>query len=260
MLLLAAWIGTQGCGRVGYERALAEDGGVGAQDAVAATTCMDVCPGSCAGETCQIDCAAGECVNEVVCPPGLPCIVHCVGDNSCVNGVSCGDATSCVVTCESLNSCAAGVGCGNVVGSCDVTCSAMSACGTGVQCEGASVCNVECTGDSAAARLSAERVPVTCSAATETLAMVASDALVRARATPVAPGKIARTARSALLARHVLAVVLLVRARPQAAMSARDATCLVHICCTSASSRWCICPVVMRGLQAPCPGNTRSKP
>ena len=137
-LVVAATIACFGCGRVGYEPA------PGARvDATATARCADFCPFACVGEVCQ--CTGDTCGQRIVCAPGVPCMIDCVGENACVGGVSCGDATSCVVNCQSQSSCASGVSCDNAA-TCDVTCSALGACGSGVTCDSAAECNVTCTG------------------------------------------------------------------------------------------------------------------
>src|SRR5688572_5500987 len=58
------------------------------------------CPTACsfchADGTCQIDCGTGECGDGVVCPPGLPCIVNCIGSAACETGlIDCTEALTC---------------------------------------------------------------------------------------------------------------------------------------------------------------------
>jgi hypothetical protein len=123
----------------------ASDGGVGDAGLEAAAplapSCSEVCPDACdSGKPCSRTCK--NCTG-IVCPPGLPCEVHCTLDGGCVD-IDCGEASSCKVTCADPNSCN-GVRCDGP--SCTVMCPKSNACQGVTQMGGAS--NVLTCGDNA---------------------------------------------------------------------------------------------------------------
>lgn len=182
--LALAWAAS-GCGRIGYEAAAeGEDAGPGTADGEVATgdagrgaengdaapapteECEDVCvDGHCEGDRCVIDCTGGDCIDEVECPPGIPCEVDCSAVGACSGGVDCGSASTCEVKCSAKDSCIGGVDCrgggacqvecsgrdscvGGIVcggGACEVECSSQGACVGGVECGDACRCGVSCT-------------------------------------------------------------------------------------------------------------------
>ena len=66
--------------------------------------------GKCDGGWCVLDCpTSGSCQGSpVVCPTGIPCDVHCRGDNSCNRGVDCTRASACAINCTGTPSCQGG--------------------------------------------------------------------------------------------------------------------------------------------------------
>jgi hypothetical protein len=62
---------------------------------------------------CNSGCDAGAClititnptVAPVTCPPGFPCVVHCLGLNVCRSAISCASGQPCKVLCEGNPAC-----------------------------------------------------------------------------------------------------------------------------------------------------------
>ncbi|HET6611923.1 MAG TPA: hypothetical protein VFG83_08050 [Kofleriaceae bacterium] len=140
MLTLAAL----GCGRIGYDN-----------DPVIA--CQDMCPGTCDGAVCVLECGDG-CLEGIECPPGIACRVNCESSGSCLGGVDCTQASSCEVICQGNGSCLGGIACG--LGPCNVSCMGSRSCTGGVECGDACACDVECSGASSC--LGRESCPAGC--------------------------------------------------------------------------------------------------
>jgi hypothetical protein len=122
----------------------APDGAIAAD---AAFVCPAVCTGGCAAGSCRIVCTSGAKCAKVICPPGLPCVVNCTGNDACTQGVDCTQATSCSVKCDtSANPQDPGacrnVDCGGTT--CAVTCTGEKACQQRLSCTGTTKCTFDC--------------------------------------------------------------------------------------------------------------------
>jgi hypothetical protein len=100
--------------------------------------------GRCSEGTCNFDClAAGSCTtDQILCPDGYPCEVHC-GARSCRENVVCAEGQPCKVVCDGVASCASEVICQGV---CSVTCSGARSCRGGIG-GAVELLELECSGD-----------------------------------------------------------------------------------------------------------------
>jgi hypothetical protein len=117
-----------------------------------APSCPTICSNGCNGGVCQINCSsANNCTSPVNCPPGLPCIVMCIGVGGCQQKtINCPPSHGCSLVCDedSANLCSnALLNCG--AGSCDLSCGPNSgACGGVVQTCGPNACTQSCDSSS----------------------------------------------------------------------------------------------------------------
>lgn len=109
----------------------------------------DVRPFSCGDFGCVLECAAGECTEDLTCPAGRPCAIQCSGEGSCTGSIDCTAATSCSIGCTGDGSCRGRITCGG--GPCDVDCAGPESCAQGVDCKAACACDLTCDGTGACA-------------------------------------------------------------------------------------------------------------
>jgi len=125
--------------------------------------CGGDCPGTCEPDgTCHIFCGRGgegggggggllpgeeppPC-GAVTCPAGIPCYVHCLGQDSCEQPVDCAQATACRIDCTDDRACAGQLTCGT--GACEIHCDGSDSCGGGLDCQDSCFCDLSCQGDS----------------------------------------------------------------------------------------------------------------
>jgi len=124
-----------------------EDGTPGADGGADAFLCPKVCD-ECIAGVCVFVCRRpNDCANRIVCPPGVPCRIHCDGKDSCGGGVDCTAATGCDVECVAPGACQGSIACGN--GRCRIACTLNGTCTGGVDCQRACACDVTCSGTGA---------------------------------------------------------------------------------------------------------------
>lgn len=124
------------------------------------SVCAGVCPGTCEGELCVLNGAAGQ----QVCPSrGVDCEFRCTGFGSCDGPLTCG-AGDCTVICNGPSSCSGDIRCGGAA-RCDVRCTNSSTCTGEILC-GANRCGVECSRESSCTtvRCGPGRADVSCTA------------------------------------------------------------------------------------------------
>lgn len=114
------------------------------------------CPGECDQDgVCNILCGSsgGELregsspppCDAVVCPPDIPCYVHCIGQDACAQPIDCTQSTSCRIDCTDDRSCGAQLTCGP--GLCEIHCDGGDSCQGGLNCQSSCFCDVSCQGD-----------------------------------------------------------------------------------------------------------------
>jgi hypothetical protein len=117
-----------------------------ASDAAVDPACGAGCVGtgrSCDAGACVVTCppgGAGTCMNTVVCPPGVPCVVDCADLKAC-EGTSCGDASACTFNCPSRDACRY-TSCGSAK-TCSYACRNENSC-RAISCGMAESCVIDC--------------------------------------------------------------------------------------------------------------------
>ena len=119
--------------------------------ALGAGSCPATCNGGCDGGVCAITCTAvGACIGDIVCPPGWPCQVSCIGFRSCTAATFDGTgATSLSVECAGDETCVAAEMICPTAGDCGVLCGGAMSCVSFALACGPGRCAADCSGASA---------------------------------------------------------------------------------------------------------------